>query len=247
MITFDNTGISSTPTRSGRTLVYTDIIYNGETYHWAVYVPPLSGQTLSEYLTANATIYEQDIIRKEALWAVSPHTEEITDMDGNTVTVDIPKSRIVCATIPDYEEMAADPVVDIQSIKRLLQLLTASLITSETITQQQINDLAVISDFWAVGKAYKMGDVFDYHGQLFKVVQAHTSQADWLPDGVPALYKKAVPADVIPVFVQPTGAHDVYMMGDKVHYPNADSPVYESLIDNNSWSPSDYAAGWQQL
>lgn len=94
---------------------------------------------------------------------------------------------------------------------------------------------------------YDTGDTFVYNGQLYEVIQGHKTQADWLPDATPALYKKAVPADVIPVFVQPTGAHDVYNLGDRVHYPTENDPVYESLINNNSWSPTAYPQGWQQL
>ena len=47
-----------------------------------------------------------------------------------------------------------------------------------------------------------------------------------------------------PVWKQPTGAHDAYQIGDRVHFPDADSPVYESLINANTWSPTAYPAGW---
>ena len=55
------------------------------------------------------------------------------------------------------------------------------------------------------------------------------------------------PAPDIPVWVQPTGAHDAYQTGDKVHYPTIDDPVYVSLIDGNVWSPDAYPAGWQEM
>ena len=45
-------------------------------------------------------------------------------------------------------------------------------------------------------------------------------------------------------WVQPTGAHDAYNKGDKVSFNGQD---YESLIDGNSWSPSDYPAGWKVI
>lgn len=100
---------------------------------------------------------------------------------------------------------------------------------------------------YQIGKAYLVGDRFTYEDDLFKVIQAHTSQADWIPSETPALYVKIAPPDTIPVWVQPTGAHDAYQMGDKVHYPTKSDPVYESLIDNNAWSPEAYPAGWKQL
>lgn len=97
-------------------------------------------------------------------------------------------------------------------------------------------------NFW-----YDAGDTFFLNGQLYEVIQGHTTQADWNPETTPALYKKAVLADEIPVWVQSTGAHDVYMKGDKVRFPDVSSPVWESLIDNNSWSPVAYPAGWEMI
>ena len=98
---------------------------------------------------------------------------------------------------------------------------------------------------WEVGKAYEVGDRMRYGEQLYKVVQAHTSQADWTPDATPALYTPVAEPGEIPVWKQPTGAQDAYNTGDKVHYPDADSPIYESLIDNNVWSPEAYPQGWE--
>lgn len=45
------------------------------------------------------------------------------------------------------------------------------------------------------------------------------------------------PAD----WVQPTGAHDAYNLGDRVTF---EGQVYESAIDANTWSPAAYPAGW---
>lgn len=45
---------------------------------------------------------------------------------------------------------------------------------------------------WVIGKAYAVGDRLLYNDVLYKVQQAHTSQADWTPDAVPSLY---VPID----------------------------------------------------
>lgn len=50
--------------------------------------------------------------------------------------------------------------------------------------------------------------------------------------------------ETIPEFVQPTGAHDTYNTGDKVLF---EGNVYESVIDNNAYSPAAYPAGWRQI
>ena len=45
-------------------------------------------------------------------------------------------------------------------------------------------------------------------------------------------------------FVQPSGAHDAYNLGDRVRY---NGKVYESIIDGNVWSPDVYPAGWTEV
>lgn len=82
-----------------------------------------------------------------------------------------------------------------------------------------------------------------YNGKLYRCEQTHTSQADWTPDLTPALWTEVAEPGTIPVWVQPTGAQDAYMTGDKVHYPDADGPVYVSTVDNNVWAPDVY--GWE--
>jgi hypothetical protein len=57
-------------------------------------------------------------------------------------------------------------------------------------------------------------------------------------DPVPA------PAPDAPAWVQPTGAHDAYGIGDRVTYRGR---VYESVIEGNSWSPMAYPQGWRKL
>lgn len=52
------------------------------------------------------------------------------------------------------------------------------------------------------------------------------------------------PAETIPDFVQPTGAHDAYKQGDKVKF---EGKIYESLINNNTWSPTAYPLGWKEV
>lgn len=45
-------------------------------------------------------------------------------------------------------------------------------------------------------------------------------------------------------FVQPIRSDDTYRAGVRVTY---NGKVYESLIDNNAWSPYAYPSGWKLL
>ena len=82
---------------------------------------------------------------------------------------------------------------------------------------------------WAIGRAYAVDDRVQYGGTLYKCVQAHTSQADWMPDITPALWV-AVSIEEYPEWVQPTGAHDAYNIGDKVTH---NGKTWLSDVDNN--------------
>lgn len=42
---------------------------------------------------------------------------------------------------------------------------------------------------WAVGVAYKVGDMVTYQSKQYRCLQAHTSQAGWTPTAVPALWQ----------------------------------------------------------
>ena len=50
-------------------------------------------------------------------------------------------------------------------------------------------------------------------------------------------------SETVAEWKQPTGAHDAYMIGDKMLY--TDGKVYKSLINNNVWSPEVYPNGWE--
>ena len=102
-----------------------------------------------------------------------------------------------------------------------------------------------VIDEWVVGNAYYIGDMVMYEEQQYECIQSHTSQEGYEPDSNPALWSPYSEGDDgIPVWSQPDSTNP-YMTGDKVHYPDADGPVYESLIDNNVFSPEAYPQGWQ--
>lgn len=129
-----------------------------------------------------------------------------------------------------------------EQFRKAVQMFAASLDEDKAL------EIATLYDPWREGKAYVMGDFLTYgensvgDPQLYKVVQAHTSQADWTPDATASLYSPIGLDDSgYPVWSQPTGAHDAYNTGDVVNY---NGTLYESLIDGNVYSPDAYPAGW---
>lgn len=127
---------------------------------------------------------------------------------------------------------------------------TGKLILKSYISEEELKTLVDIYEPFKEGERLNVGDIRKYKGILYEVIQAHTTQSDWTPDKVPALFKvyevkkDTQGNEVVPEFKQPTGAHDTYKKGDKVSFKGA---IYESLIDNNAYSPETYAQGWKKL
>ena len=119
---------------------------------------------------------------------------------------------------------------------------TRKLIRVDELSEDELLDMIDLYESYQVGKSYKADDIFKYEGKLYKVIQEHTSLEDWIPSELPALYLNMMPDSVIPEWIPPTGSHDAYSVGDKVIF---EGKVYESLIDDNTWSPTDYPQGWE--
>lgn len=123
-------------------------------------------------------------------------------------------------------------------------IATRKLIRVDELTPEELGEMVDLYDTYQIDKAYIVGEVFKLEGKLYKVIQAHTSQENWQPNILPALYLELMPENVIPNWVQPTGSHDAYNIGDKVIF---ESKVYESLINSNTWSPTVYPSGWKEV
>lgn len=112
----------------------------------------------------------------------------------------------------------------------------------DEVSAEELEQMKSMFKVYEVDAYYTVGEVVNYEGELYKVIQAHTSQSDWVPNTTPALYTKVVPPGVIPQWIQPTGAHDAYALGEKVLF---EGKTYESLISSNAYSPTAYPAGWK--
>lgn len=130
-----------------------------------------------------------------------------------------------------------------EQLRRALQMFTA------TLTEEQALEIATVYPVWEANHAYQVGDIISYgtnsagDPQLYKVVQAHTSQDNWRPgDGTESLYDAfGLDESGYPIWAQPSGAHDAYSAGDIVNY---NGTLYQSTINGNVWSPDVYPAGW---
>lgn len=190
--------------------------------------------------------------------ALSSSIALVVDDTGEVVGT----ARVLVSTdgVPVVVSDSASPVVPIEDqiaaflqrlpaerarTRALQRSLAASIPTNAVL--EDIEDLAAAFPRWEdnVGRQVHPGEFYTYDGtNVYRVIQGHTTQADWSPPLVPALFLYLPPAGPggCPPFVQPTGAHDAYAIGDCVEFEGAN---YVSLIDANTYSPSAYPAGWE--
>lgn len=134
------------------------------------------------------------------------------------------------------------------SLRQIREAAKATLnISKATLSDEQIVATSTLWPEWSADSvSYSVDDIVRYGTKLYRCEQAHASQASWTPDAAPSLWSSIDMADDgVEVWTQPTGAHNAYNIGDKVHYPTKDDPVYVSTINGNVWSPDAYPQGWQ--
>ena len=138
----------------------------------------------------------------------------------------------------------------IEAALELRKALQFFLETLDPETQlDKVLEIPSVYPSYAVGKAYAAKEIFSYgvnsvgDPQLYQVLQAHISAAEWTPDTTPGLYKVVgVTESGYPKWVQPLGAADAYNEGDIVSFSGE---LFRSVIDGNVWSPDTYPAGWE--
>jgi hypothetical protein len=127
-------------------------------------------------------------------------------------------------------------------LRRAIELL----VQLAPLSEGESLEIAELYEPWTTGKAYEVGRIVKYgdgageSARLYTVLQAHTSQDDWLPDETSALYKRIGFDGGHPVWAQPLGSSNAYAKGDVVTHSGL---LWESLIDANVWEPGIY--GWE--
>lgn len=106
---------------------------------------------------------------------------------------------------------------------------------AQTLPDEQAIEVQVLYPEWSGdGVEYEKDFKVNYGGILYKVLQKHTSQADWTPTEAPSLFAKILTEPgAIKEWEQPESTNP-YMKGDKVSH---NGKTWESIVDNNVWEP----------
>ena len=101
---------------------------------------------------------------------------------------------------------------------------------------------ALFDPFDGDGHAYSVGDVANYGGVLYRVVQAHKSQADWTPDKVPALFK----VHRTPEMTEWVAGIAV-KAGERFGYGGATWEVVQGHTTQKGWEPDRVPSLWKKV
>lgn len=124
-----------------------------------------------------------------------------------------------------------------KQLRKLIEQAAESLSDEVALTGIELFPL------WDINVNYNVNDRVRYNEQLYRVLQTHTSQANWAPDVAVSLFAKVLIPDenIIPEWEQPDSTN-AYQIGDKVTHNNK---TWENIVANNVWEPGIY--GWQEI
>lgn len=162
-----------------------------------------------------------------------PTEDEKLQMEANNAKYSLQKLALSAVMF----KLAGD---DVDDIKEVYQAELMSISDSVALKIPE-----VFPTWNGDGVENKKDTKMTYNGVLYKVLQDHTSQANWTPDAAPSLFAKVlVSEDGTPQEWQQPDSTNPYNKGDRVLF---NGKTYESLIDGNVWSPSANPAGWKEV
>lgn len=192
-------------------------------------------------------IYKKNQLKDDLLQQLDDLRYRQVKIEDEIVSLD---TEIENLTKQLEDTKVTDKIIDENNIYQQLGEIDTLKETLNTFAIKYASLVNTTSEY-EIGKVYSLADTFKYQNKIYVVLQTHTSMENWKPDLTPSLYVE-VKSDsqingdtqIIKEWVQPLGSHDAYMTGDRVVF---DDKVYESLMDNNTYSPKDYPQGWREI
>ena len=139
---------------------------------------------------------------------------------------------------------------------KIMHGLSAVQAARSVLTDEQAAECKDLYPDWKIGIVYDPDGVegpnrFTYNGILYKALTKHTSQADWIPGSVPAVYAEVLPGQdgtAIGEWKQPDSTNP-YKKGDRVTH---NGKIWENIVEDtedgkgrNVWEPGVY--GWVEV
>jgi hypothetical protein len=168
----------------------------------------------------------------------NPLTERIVSEIVITETAYTVTYSVVALTAQEIENraLAQESATDGRLINRLLR----QQVDPAEIPPEEIDDFASLFPVWRFNfHAYAINDIVQYEGAVYQCIQAHSSQADWSPPVVPALWVRlAEPGQVEWM------AGVAYAVNDEVTYNSIWYRCLQAHTSQVGWEPPNVPALW---
>lgn len=141
------------------------------------------------------------------------------------------------------------------AVKTMAMAVMPTIDFSEMSTSKTAHLFPFYSEWDPNGVSYKKGTPFTYTVdgviRYFRASQDTVSTSVYKPGdpGTESIYYEFfVAPDGYEIYQPCKGEYNAYSQGDVVHYPDADSPLYESLVagkNSNAYDPDTVPANWK--
>ena len=192
--------------------------------------------------------------RDDGLYSLEALFMELDDVDPANVLIIPDGSNITQGEeITDEIRSLAMPLDVFQRATKeqaaadALGLVMRAPVAEGVITDEELIRVApaLTERMWRPGVDVVVGDVYTFMDCLWRCITAHSTQGNWQPDKVPALWRKV--EVVHPDTPRVWQMHTDYTTGDRVRYPDTQSPLYLCLQGHMSqagWEPPNAPALW---
>ncbi len=112
----------------------------------------------------------------------------------------------------------------------------------DSIGDDAVAEVAALFPAWTPGVAVEPGDVLAWDGTLVEAIQAHTTQADWTPDKVPALFR----IHRTPEMTEWVAGIAV-KVGERFAFGGATWEVLQGHTTQKGWEPDRVPSLWKKV
>ena len=139
------------------------------------------------------------------------------------------------------EAAEAARLAPVRVLRRKMDACLRYAVANDGVTDEELLTMQAATPEWKPGIAVDVGDTLQYDGSMFVVIQAHTTQADWIPGTTThALYRR----------VQPEGStawqpDTDYVTGATCTYNGGTYTCLQGHTSQTGWEPPNVPALWQ--
>lgn len=131
-----------------------------------------------------------------------------------------------------------------ESLMQPVSVMFVQMAQDGTLDDITISEHPDLFQKWTENWTGKAGTILRDGDALYRSIHDITTTAqNTKPSETPSMWTMvADPSEEYPTWVQPIGAHDAYVLGDKVSH---NDKHWTSTVDDNVWEPGIY--GWEEV